>query len=51
MEEGHCSEVFDKDKYVEAVKWLHIQARSLGFSSIVIRRKNEISSKTAPLGL
>ena len=50
-EEGHSSEVFDKDKYVQAVKWLHIQARSMGFSSIVIRKKNEISNKTTPLDL
>ena len=40
-EEGHYSEVFKKG--AEAVKWLHTQARSLGFSSI------EIRNKTTPL--
>jgi hypothetical protein len=36
-EEGHYSEVFTKD--ADAVKWLHTQARRLGFSSIEIRNK------------
>jgi len=36
-EEGHYSEVFKKD--ADAVKWLHTQARRLGFSSIEIRNK------------
>ena len=41
-QEGDCSKVFAKD--VEAVKWLHIQASNLGFSSIDLR------NKTNPLG-